>query len=270
MIDLRLNNSTIKVAENWNELTKKQILSIVELLFGNNLKLTKQQWKYALLYKVLLKNELLNLKFIWLFTRLPKVDIISSLFPLVNWLEAGNTLTDFKLKSFRVGFTRFYAPKDGLINLTIDEFQFTDGFYIDYKKNKNIDYLDGLIAVLYRRKQAGYNPISPSYNGDIREVFNENTIVTNSKKASKLSLAKKHLILLAYEGSRNEIIENCPNLFSSKETQQKGKSFGYGGLILELSGDKFGNHLETKKTNLITAFNFLEMEAIKHAKNKDK
>lgn len=196
--------------------------------------------------------------------------LVTALFPLTEFVKKENTLTDFKLKRFRIWFTNYYAPADELKNLTIDEFRFTDAAYITYKNTKNEDYLDVLVAILYRPKRKEYYPKAVEYKGDIRQDFNENLVVQHAKKMSKLSLHKKQLIYLTYEGARNKIINECPHLFSGDDTKKQGRDFGFSGLILELSGTKFGTFTETCKVYVKTAFNLLEMEAQKAEKRKRK
>lgn len=262
MNNIRLNKSVTEVAQEWNELTLHQLLELVRLLFSVDLKVTQSQWSYAVLYQ-LLNIKWYNVRFLWNFLHLPKDMIVTALFPLTEFVKKENTLTDFKLTSFRIWFTKYYAPADELNNLTIDEFRFCEPFYVGYKKDKDMDCLDGLIAVLYRKKRKEYYPKAVSYNGDVRQDFNENLIVQHSKKVSKLSLRKKQLIYLTYEGARNKIINECPHLFRNDEDKKQGRDFGMSGLILELSGAKFGTFDETCKVKLKTAFNLLEMEAQK-------
>ncbi|MCO6501360.1 MAG: hypothetical protein J5I47_13425 [Vicingus serpentipes] len=265
MLELTINKSTVKAAECWNDLKKDQLLKIVALFFNKELKMNTSTVRYALLYHTL-NIKWYNLRFLWIFIQLPKVEIVGSLFPLIKWIEKENTLTEFKIKTIRSGFKKLYAPANGLTNITINEFRFTDELYIKYKKTADVDYLNTLVGILYRPKRENHNPDAVNYQGDIREDFNEHHLIRNANRLEKISLSKKQVIYLAYEGSRNKIIANHPHLFNNEEAQKQGKSFGYGGLILEMSGVKFGSFKETCQTNLITAFNFLEMQAIKAEK----
>jgi hypothetical protein len=269
MQQVTLNTSTVSIAEEWNELTKNQLLKIINLLFDKDLVMSMSNWRYGVLFQ-LLKIKFYNLRFLWLFMNLPKSDIVIALFPLMAWVEKKNTLTDFKIKSFTIKGVKYYPPEDGLINLTLDEFSSLEPLYTKYQKTKDVDYLDGLVGILYRKKRKKYNPHSLAYKGDIREDFNEHLIPYLSEAAEELPLREKQLIYLTYEGGRNKIIANCPHLFTSSEDKKQAKDFGFGGLILELSGNKFGDFEKTKQTNIITSFNFLEMEAIKLKQQKVK
>ena len=267
MIEIGLDKTRKSFPENWNECSKNQLFHIVHFLFMKERRLQSSEWSYFLILR-LLGVKLWRVKFVWKFLRLPKNMVVQVFFPLLDFIRKENTLSQFKLKSFKVGFNKYYAPKDGLINITIGEFSFADPLYINYKKTGNEDFLDGLVAILYRKKRSDYNPGAANFKGDLREEFNEHLIVRNAIKIKKLAHVKKHLIFLAYEGSRNEIVKNCQSLFKDKEEIKQGKNFGYGGLILELAGNKFGNNEQTAKTNLITIFNFLEMEASKSLKQQ--
>ena len=97
MESIRLNNATTKAASNWNELSLYRLLKIVNFIFDRELKITVPQWKYAILYQVL-DIKWFNFKFHWLFSLLPKSDLVCCLFPSIKWVEK-NTLTDFSNSS---------------------------------------------------------------------------------------------------------------------------------------------------------------------------
>jgi hypothetical protein len=263
---ITLDKHKMKFPENWNELSLNQLLGLYTLLLPGTIKGSKSLAKSVIIIKLIAPN-LFNFRFFFKFMELPKHMVVQVFFPLIEFLTESNTLTEFKLKSFRVGLTRYYAPADGLNNITIDEFRWADKMYIKYKQTNDTDWLDGLVAILYRKKRKDYNPTLPTYKGDIREDFNEFTISKNSEKVDKISLDKKHIILLAYEGSRNKQIEACEHLFSDTQ-KSSGKKSGYGTLLLELSGTKFGTYEQTCKTNWKLAFTFLENEAEKLSKLK--
>lgn len=267
MNTIRLDNIKQKFPENWNECTLSQLLGIYSLLLPNTIIGPKSLAKTIVVLK-LINARFYRFRFLRKFEKLPKHMIIQVFFPIVEKLLEKNTLTEFKLKHFRVWFKKYYAPADGLANITIEEFRFLDPMYVNYKKTGETHWLDGIVGILYRKKREDYNPTSVDYKGDIREDFNEHQIIRNSKIASKLSLEKRQLIFLTYEGCRNEIIDSCSNLFNSEESQEKGRNSGYGGLITELAGDKFGDYNQTCKTNLITAFNYLDEQAEKLKKQK--
>jgi hypothetical protein len=266
MTTITLDKHKMQFPTCWNELTLKQLLGLYTLLLPGTIVGTKSLAKSVIIIKLIAPN-LFKFRFFFKFMQLPKHMVVQVFFPVIEFLTESNTLTEFKLKSFRVGLTKYYAPADGLKNITIDEFRWADKMYIKYKNTNDTDYLDGLVAILYRKKRKDYNPTLPTYKGDIREDFNEHTISKNSEKVDKLPLAKKHVILLAYEGSRNKQIAACEHLFSDTQ-KSTGKNDGYGGLLLELAGTKFGTYEQTCKTNWKIAFNYLENQAEKAAKLK--
>lgn len=264
MNNIRLNNDTIQIAEEWNELTSNQVLKLCDIIFYNRKKkLTKSAWSYAVLY-VLLNIKWYQLRFLWNFLKVEKVDIVFHFFPLIKFLKDRNELTEFKIRSFRIGFRKYFAPGNYFSNLTLEEYKYADHFYASYNKEKNIDDLEALVAVLYREKSEAPTLL------DNREAFDEAKLVKNAKRMMKLPLTYKQAILLSYEGCRNHLATHCPRIFQKGEEETNKRDFGFEGLILELSGNKFGDYENTKKTFVKKAFNLIEMEMEKAAKKQSK
>lgn len=172
----------------------------------------------------------------------------------IEKLFAKIDLTEFKIRKFRARLKTYHAPADYLKNVTILEFSKADHAFNQYIKTKEMHYLDHLVAVLYR----------PARNkseraGDIRVPFMAETLEADTKKIRRVPSKIKHAILLSFWGCRNHLVERFPGVFYS-EPKQQDQQYGWAGLLLELSGGKFGDLDKTCDANLYTVLMYLDMK----------
>jgi hypothetical protein len=102
--------------------------------------------------------------------------------------------------------------------------------------------LDRLVAVLYRPRRAFHwlRKLSPEFNGDGRQVFNEKTVAARARRVARLPLAQRHAVLLYYLGCRAALERAYPHLFSGDEGNGKDLN-PWLTLIGRLPNDKFGD-----------------------------
>ena len=246
-------NRDIQAPSTWNELSRAQLYKVVDLLTSN---------QYLRDGKIRLVHVLLNIKS-WLFFKLTP-EQIQDLTPITEFLLKDNELTTNLVPWIKIESIIYHGPRSFLANLSIEEFGFADTFYTKYKATRKDEFLRALCAALYRREVS--SPTSDEHRGDNREQFNMHSVFPRSDVFKALTFAQKYAVCLFYEGCRNWITKKYPLPFSKEKP--KGKSFGWGGVLLELAGNKFGDHDQTKKTNLMVVLNHLEMEAIKAIKMK--
>jgi hypothetical protein len=254
----------ISVPENWNELSKKQLLYIAnlwqawQLMAKNNLDLNRAK---ALLFVQLMKGTTI-------FNKQKRVNLITkltneeqwALLQLTNFIFIKNTLTVCPFPEIQIGFKRCYAPNNKLGNIKALEFHFADFFYMKYVKTENDADLNNMIACIYRPAP------KTSETGEKRVPFYMAKIEEYAKAVSKLSFAQKQAILLWYIGCRTFIVEKYTHIFSS-ENQSEAKNKGWLPLIMALSGDKFGNYDQTSQTDFILILTEVE-EAIERKPKK--
>lgn len=296
---IKIDNITIKSASTWNELKRSQLLYIANnwshwaSIIRNNSLFTLSRLKMLAVLLGISNRKILNKKrklFIELYsTRIQgesEESYIDRNAPLVDLLKTSdfifkeNTLTHnlfphIPLSIFRRGVrgeallkrNSLYGPSDELKNISLAEFSYADSFYLKYFKSKNTEDLDLMIACLYRPKQKEVDINSEYFTGDIREKFNKNTIEQRAAQIKKLHIKYKQAILLFYIGCRTYIVDSHPSVFP-KDSKQKASRFGYASLILELSGQKFGNYEQTQQQELYTILTYLEVLAEKGAKAK--
>lgn len=141
-----------------------------------------------------------------------------------RFLIYDNKVCDFFLETFltknpfqmlRDGKEKLFGPADKFQNIRIEEYFYADTLYMAYKKENNVEYLDRLVATLYRPIKAKLDMNSPEYDGDRRQPFNEHLMVKRAEGLSKLPLLTKMVIFIWYEGCRQWLVETYALLFET-------------------------------------------------------
>ncbi|MFD2163667.1 hypothetical protein ACFSJU_14755 [Paradesertivirga mongoliensis] len=195
-----------------------------------------------------------------LFKKIPDSQKVQ-LAPTLRFLFGKNTLTRWIIKELSIwslfkGTQKLYGPDDRLANCTIAEYRALELYYqaferlkVKGEREKANDFLDLLIATLYRPKRKGV------IDNDIREPMSEHAVMQRAKRMRSLSRKMRHAILLNYEGIRLFIRENyLDNLPKGKATAGDGL-FDFNGIILSVAGSKFGTKAETEKALLYDFLN---------------
>lgn len=202
-----IHNRIYAIPETWNELTGKQLVKVMEVLYSE---MEADVARLALLRIVTGMGW-------WRWCRTPLWQKMEFLY-LGDFLIISNTLT----KNLLPKIGNFYGPADDFNNIKGDEFVFSEDFYFksfsqsDENEPRvfNEAMLNELVAVLYREKKPDYNTkINP--DGDARIPFNQNICAHNAKMyISKWPMAVKLAIFTWYEICRKEMIEQNPEIFS--------------------------------------------------------
>lgn len=143
------------------------------------------------------------------------------------------------------------TPGARLSTLTAAEFASTEGLAKIWDKEKHRNPLQYMAAALYRRK--GY-------------IFETTDLPELAKRFDKVPLSKLLAMELAYNGSKSAVVKRFPVAFPKNAGKPAGgKQYGFGKVILNMSGPTFGNYKETGQTNIYTFLEEFE-ENIKAAK----
>lgn len=102
------------------------------------------------------------------------------------------------------------GPADSLSNLVYDEYIHAETNYYRYLKYKDEIFLNRLIATLYRPVNPSKKVTDLTYNGDLREDFNDFLIDGRATLIAKLNPVYKKAILLFYEGCKAFIKHTFP------------------------------------------------------------
>lgn len=132
----------------------------------------------------------------------------------------------------------YYAPADGLSNISLYELGTAFTIFENYLEHNNEELVDRLIATLYRpsKPRTADNKRS-GYQGDRRLplLHHEAMVTKRAKYMQELSKGVKQMILFWFASCRQQIVESHRDIFKSS-ADGKRDDFGWGGLILSLSG----------------------------------
>ena len=175
----------------------------------------------------------------------------------------GNKLYAWVIEKIKVNpFIQYQGPADHLGTSTIEEFKAAESYYSMYLHTRNEQFLDQLIACLYR-------PVSKENNGkDPRAIFTEVSVNKRAVKMRNLDKFLRAAILFNYEGCRSYIIAKYPNVFVPGKGDHSQQLSDLSPLISTVAGGKFGTYAETEQTNLYTCLNHLSDEIEESRKKK--
>jgi|SRR5688572_18989500 len=208
MTIIELNKRFYTVPTDWGELSRRQLLLVMDVLYSNNdvdtillrlLKiLTGISWLRFFLAPIEEKQEFFYLCFF-----------------LVN--ESGPT------KNIIKKYGDLYGPDDEFNNITGDEFVFSEDQYLRFVNSghKDTDALNHLVAILYRDGRHGYDhKVNPM--GDGRMPFNQNICSFSATKViSKLPLNFKLYVFHWYHTCRQQMIADNPDVFTGGSAEAK-------------------------------------------------
>lgn len=201
-------NINITLAESWNELSELQLKEITKSLedyhkFSPLFPDHAQPEQYSKLYVKLVKQLLRtnNMFKVWYALHQIPPEFYEN---YVKFLIGEDTRTSF-FPAFKFRRKTYHPPADRLQNLTIKEFSFADSLFYNWRKNGDDRFLDLLCATLYRIE--GGDELDP------RKPFSKILVQRDAARFKKLGYKKKLAIAYCYEGSRNYITRQYPNIF---------------------------------------------------------
>jgi hypothetical protein len=135
---------------------------------------------------------------------------------------------------------RWYAPNDGLENMTIYELGTTFTLFENYlqeedeEERKKLTYK--LIATLYRPpKPKTKENIRSGYEGDIRLPLLKHETMVNKrmKKMKDLPVLTAQLIIFWFASCRQQIINQYSNVFKQDDNKKESDVYGWGSSTTE-------------------------------------
>jgi hypothetical protein len=229
MEDVRIDGKRRDVASTWDELSAKQLLLLMPVLYGKYPDLVRQRLDALRILLGVSTSLLLRFK---------PVQMIE-LKPLTEFLLTGEcTLSRQLLPVVRLGLRRYHGAGAGFDNLRFLEFVFADSFYQAYLDTKEEAWLDKLLAVLYRPARLRGGRAA----GDWRQPFNDNLLERDTARLARLPQATKLAILTWYRGCRYGLQQRYPLVFTpSQEQQAASRPDGWAYVLREVSGGPFGD-----------------------------
>lgn len=131
----------------------------------------------------------------------------------------------------------FYAPSDGLGNLTIYEMGMTFSLFEAYLSTGDIAHAHQLIATIYRPSRVQTKKeLESNWAGDRRQPIRHfETVVDNRIKwAEGLPMLVKRVILFWFAGCRQQIVNQFPKVFKSGGKGEPNE-YGWGGVLLSVA-----------------------------------
>lgn len=236
-----------QLPSNWSELTRRQLLRLVPLLF--------RPATSEVEVHVLLLHQLLNLPYV-LWRGLSNFQIADHL-RLVRWLTAPSRLTKQLLPVLGPCWARLAGPGDSLGGVQVWEFANAETQLRKWVDTQGEDHLNRLVAVLYRPRRWFWwlRKLSPAYSGDNRQAFNEKSVATRSQRVARLPLAQRQAVLLYYLGCRAALEQSYTHVFDGDEGNAKDPN-PWLTLIGRLPNDKFGRLDQIAQRPLHTVLHF--------------
>jgi hypothetical protein len=227
------------IPDSWNELTANQLIQVMEACY------IKKDDPLVILLRLF--KILVDIKFSqW--RKIP-AEQIDELLYLASFIFDGNA-----------GFTKqlipcydnLYGPTDGLTNMLMGEFTFSEHYYMKWQEDKSKDDpLNQLVGVIYRPSKKGYD-FRLNTDGDCRERFNENLCAWRSQNIiSKWPQKVKLAIASWYGGCRQQLVNDNPEVFGGN-----GEPSKYGLIEVMENIAKDGTHgdfesVENKSVHLM-------------------
>lgn len=224
----------ISIPKSYNELSENQLKQLASLFYSKKQGADFDSQCFKILSNIRWYQVGKKIKQLYLFSQIP----LKQLRDHYNFIYTENNRTIFPTKT-----NGYFPPLDKIANLTVEEFSVADDLHIRFRETQDIQCLIYLAATLYSKTKKP------------RQPFDKLDLPQKAKKFESLGLPVLLAIELAYSGSKNNIVKRFPQAFPNADTKQKSKKYGFSKVILQMAGGKFGNHEQTKSTNIYT---FLE------------
>jgi len=235
-----------QVPTHWNELTPQQLVQVVPVLFSSQAPVAA--------CTQLLRRLLAVPRKLW--QGLTNFQIADHL-RLVRWLTEPSQLTRQLLPRLGPWYARLAGPGDWLAGVQVWEFANAEAALSKWVASQAEADLNRLVAVLYRPRRAFYwlHRLSPAFNGDVRQLFNEKTVGARALRVARLPLVQRQAVLLYYLGCRASLENAYPHLFDGDEANGKDAN-PWLTLIGRLPNDKFGDVAQIGQRPLHTVLLF--------------
>lgn len=190
-----------KIAQEWNELTKKQFIKIIDIFSLNHKK--PEQIILKLLQSLLQMNDIEY--------KLVKATDLEEYLYLVEFLfKTENYLT----RQLIPEYDQLFGPDDEIGNIVMKEFVFSEHFFMQWQEEKeNEALLNQFVATIYRPAKTEYD-FGRDPDGDCRTDFNANICAWYADQfISKWPIKIKRSIAHWYAGCRQKLVDDNEEVF---------------------------------------------------------
>jgi hypothetical protein len=238
----------------WNELSQKQLIALA------NIKHNEKEPVEQLIKALHVLSGMGTIKFMLL----PK-DVIVNASEQARWVFEENTLTSQLIPMWG----NCYGPESHFDNLQMHEFNHAEMAYQELVSTQEPEYLDRLVAILYRQGKDGYDH-ERNADADHRIPFKYGDITWHMGIVTRWPENVKHAILLWYDGCRMELIKAYPKIFKQSGGNDQNLYEGLFSLMHSVAGEKYGTFDEVENSyvhKILMALNIMLDEIEQQKKN---
>lgn len=232
MNKIKIQNKKHTAPSIWNEIDQDQLKTWVRICA------TQMSQEQGLRLATMMFYKIKQKKF-FLLNSVQHAQLIDT----IRFVCGKNKLTHWIIDKIRPQWKIWLGPSNRLATSTIKEFRFSEIYYNAYRKNGDEQFLNLLIATLYR-------PRDKDGEIDSRRKVTDPDIQMRAPKTRSLSIATRKAILFNYEGCRDYIFQKYPLIFQAKESSSRNDFPDLEGIIRIVAGGKFGSFQETQNTGL--------------------
>lgn len=276
---------TLEYPSNASEFDKEQFLALSRLmLLYNSNQITFEQFKVRLTYSFLNMARTVDTS---LDENMPVVENVMRISRLADDFFNEETTEKGVVKVLKMGFYQqllptikvgsrtFHGPNTALFNTVYGEYLQALSAFVDYSKSGEEEYLDKMIATLYRPAKSfpWARKWSDKYSSDPRRTFNAELTEHYVKTLKLLSPEIKNAIYLYFASCQHFIANNdelyigggasmdLSQLFKKTGTND-GKGLGMVGTLYVISETHvFGNTEKTARQNTYDVLAYLVHQA---------
>lgn len=253
---IEINDVKFNVPTSYNDLNGKALEMIAKLHVEQNAITQFNALFYLLGLKWWRVSDLKKWKLVyhlpaeWIHTLL----VDKSLFV---WIWDKSKLTTYKLQKFRIGLAFYYGPKKNVLNMNAIEITSCYELFKLYSETNNLNFLDRLIAIIYREKNWFWwiKRWRYGFDGDVRVPLSEYGVTRRTEKFKKLPEWKKVLVFLQFAGKWEEF-ENLKRnkllfpKFDEVNTAKKQDPDAWKKIMMKMAETNvFGTLSEVEKTD---------------------
>ena len=236
MHELEFDGQAKRVAATWDELSREQVRLLLPILYGAYTDANQQRIEVLEVLLGVSRPLILRLSAVQLLEIFWLTDFLL-LEPVTRTIQVLPSVKPARLTP------TYYGPADELSNISFLEFAFADAYFVAYANAGEAQWLDQLVATLYRRARQYRKGLAV---GDRRLPFNENLLEAEAARLARLPKLTRLAIYTWYRGCRHALEQRYPLVFTAAgEQQEKGHPDGWGYVLREMSGQAFGNYAET-------------------------
>ncbi|MDN3688696.1 hypothetical protein [Cyclobacterium jeungdonense] len=259
MHQVHINKTTYPLPSRWDELTADQVIKTAWLSSQRLDRIKLAKLLFIVLTRSLPWHKRLRIQWFYFFqaNTLERGDLVF----LTRSFAEFTQFTAQKLEKIwgkSVLKPTFYGPTSAMANCTLWEYVKAEQYFTRYLKDRDEEWLNKLIAVLYRPRRRDYDP---QVHEDPRVPLLDTTIPFRARQIARLPLPVRIAILMWFDGCRIQIIRMFPFIFKKDETKNtdlmqklgaKEKSGNWLDLMTGLSAN-MTQFTEIANTNLTIA-----------------